>query len=424
MELTIIHENGSRKGTRQTYADKAVVRIGRHRDNDCVMGSEGDRGVSTFHAELHTADGRVSIVDMGSTNGVIVNGARVRDADLTPTDTVQLGDGGPAFRVECAAAPAPATDGKYGQRTVGMMIEKALAQAGLARKGGTSKSTEYFEALLEKKVRRTSRTLRWTIAAAVLVLAAAGAAFGVYLYRNRSVQVIQTTQVNYGDATGSAVAAANRYAIFMLAGQPRLANGYGPLQGFCTAFAVKDDVLATNAHCVHVAAEQFAGIVALMNGVPTGRYPVSSMVAHPGYVKGEISPDVGLVRVKVRLPYVVSIAPAAELAQIAPGVPMFLYGFPGRLNREDAPEATFVNGDIGRVTTFDQRVGDFGRNTLLQHSAFSTGGTSGSPMFNSAGHVIGINAGGYVEGEEVLHGYNFGMRIDLIETLLPSLGNS
>ncbi|MDD5306973.1 MAG: trypsin-like peptidase domain-containing protein [Deltaproteobacteria bacterium] len=422
MDLTIIHENGDRKGARQIFAGKAIVRIGRHLDNDCELNSNGDRGVSSFHAELRIEDGRVRVVDTGSTNGVFVNAVRVSDAFLSPTDLVELGEGGPAFRVE-GAPPMPAGEKKYGQRTVGMMIESALARAGLARKGGTSKSTEYFEALVEKKVRRTSAVLRWTIAASVLVLAAAGTASGVYLYRNRSVQVVQTTQVNYGDATGSAVAAANRYTIFMLAGQPRLPQGFGPLQGFCSAFAVKDDVLATNAHCVRVASEQFAGIVAIMNGVPAGRYPVSRMVAHPGYVKGEISPDVGLMRVAARLPYVVSIAPATELAQIAPGAPMFLYGFPGRLNREDAPEATFVNGDIGRVTTFDQRLGNFGENTLLQHSAFSTGGTSGSPMFNSAGRVIGINAGGYLEGAEVLHGYNFGMRIDLIEPLFAMLGS-
>jgi S1-C subfamily serine protease len=125
--------------------------------------------------------------------------------------------------------------------------------------------------------------------------------------------------------------------------------------------------------------------------------------------------------VAARLQHFVTMADQSELAQIAPGVPVFLYGFPGRLNKAEAPEATFIKGDIGRVTGFDQKLGDFGRNTLLQHSAYSTGGTSGSPMFNSSGHVIGINAGGYVENGQSLAGYNFGMRIDLVHSLYPLL---
>jgi S1-C subfamily serine protease len=159
-----------------------------------------------------------------------------------------------------------------------------------------------------------------------------------------------------------------------------------------------------------------------MNGNINGRYSVLKMVHHPGYTKDSISPDVALMRINGQVRETVRLATAAELSQIAPGVPIFLYGFPGRLNKEDAPEATFTKGDIGRVTTFAQRLGDFGQNTLLQHSAFSAAGTSGSPIFNSAGLAIGINAGGYLEDGEKLAGYNFAMRIDLLDSLFPLMG--
>ena len=128
------------------------------------------------------------------------------------------------------------------------------------------------------------------------------------------------------------------------------------------------------------------------------------------------------MKIRGQLTNLVTISPQTELGQVAPGVSVFLYGFPGRLNKEEAPEATFIKGEIGRVTDFDQKLGNFGSNTLLQHSAFCTGGTSGSPMFNGSGHVIGINAGGYTENGQALAGYNFGMRADLINPLLARMG--
>jgi hypothetical protein len=426
MGIRVVHTAGPRAGTSQEFPDKALLRLGRRPENDLVFDRERDAAVSGRHAELRAEGGLIIIVDLGSTNGTFVNGERVTERELAASDTVRLGSaGGPEFRVErAAAAESPATPGaapdekKYGQRTVGMMIQQALAQAGLMRPSGTAKSTDYFEALVEKKVRSTSVRLRWILTLSFALLVAAGATLAWYLW-NRPGAVIQ--QFNYGDATGGGIAAQNRYTVFLLAGS-RLPAVRSPqdLVGFCTAFAIGPDLLATNAHCVQ-SAGRYASVYALMNGVQGAIHPVTRTVAHPGYQPGEISPDVGLMRVATRLQHFVTMADQSELAQIAPGVPVFLYGFPGRLNKAEAPEATFITGDIGRVTGFDQKLGDFGRNTLLQHSGFSSGGTSGSPMFNSSGHVIGINAGGYVENGQALAGYNFGMRIDLIQALYPLL---
>jgi hypothetical protein len=440
MNLKILHTRGPRQGTVDSFPDEAAVTLGRQPGCQIVFLEGGTPIVSGRHAELRADGGRLLVVDLGSTNGTFVNGRRVLSATLEPDDEVALGVNGPAFRASRVEAPAPASDPAppapqasdaptggadapkiYGQRTVGMMIQQALAS--VDKPQGTSKSTDYFEALVDKKVRNTSKRLKLIAAISIAVLLAAGAIVGYVLYRNRTVQVIQTTQVSYGDAAGGAIAAANRFNVFMLAGYPAT-NGKvtGPLQGFCTAFAVSADLLATNAHCVVAGSQRFVSVTALMNGAPAGRYPVVQWAAHPGYREGAISPDVGLLRIGGRLAGAVTLAGSAELGQVGPGAKVFLYGFPGRLNKEDAPEATFIEGDIGRVTTFDQRLGEFGANTLLQHSAFCTGGTSGSPMFNASGHVIGVNAGGYVENGQALSGYNFGMRVDLLDVLFAQLG--
>ncbi len=433
MKIHIVHKTIEGELRQFSFEDKTPIRLGRSDKNDIRFNEPRHRSVSLEHAEIRIDNGRVFIVDLGSTNGVVLGDEKVSRAELKGGETISLGPGGPAcvIEIEGQAGPAPEPVGgartelvpeipkkkKYGERTVGMMVQRALLQAGLLKKG-TSKSTDYFEALMERKVQWSSRRMRIALGAVLAVLILGGVGVGVYVHLNRSVQYVQNTHVNYGDAVGSAVAAANRYAIYLMVGTARET---GQRQGFCTAFAISQNVLATNAHCVRTATLKYTDIELLMNGAPNNRYDIRRMVFHPEYREGRISPDAGLLLAAGTLPHMVQIAPEGALRQVAPGVPMFLYGFPGRLNRIDAPEATFNKGEIGRVTKIDQTAGEFQQSILLQHSAYSSAGTSGSPMFNADGQVIGINAGGYMEDGQILSGYNFGIRIDLVYPLMTLL---
>ncbi len=51
-----------------------MTRIGRGDDTDLRI---DDPGISRHHAELRRSGGDVTIVDLGSTNGVVVDGQRV-----------------------------------------------------------------------------------------------------------------------------------------------------------------------------------------------------------------------------------------------------------------------------------------------------------------------------------------------------------
>jgi hypothetical protein len=65
------------------------ARIGRSKDAECVL---RDPNVSRHHAELQRSpNGDWTIADLGSTNGVKVNGRRVASTRLTPGDQVTLG---------------------------------------------------------------------------------------------------------------------------------------------------------------------------------------------------------------------------------------------------------------------------------------------------------------------------------------------
>ena len=72
--------------------------IGRSRDCDVVL---SDQNVSRHHAEVRPSGGSWIVRDMGSTNGVKVNGRRIQGAQsLKRGDTIELGTSRVTFELE------------------------------------------------------------------------------------------------------------------------------------------------------------------------------------------------------------------------------------------------------------------------------------------------------------------------------------
>ena len=81
---------------RRYVLDAARSTVGRSRDADCVL---RDPNVSRHHAELRrSTSGDWTIADLGSTNGIKVNGRRVGSTRLKSGDKVTLGT--TTFRVD------------------------------------------------------------------------------------------------------------------------------------------------------------------------------------------------------------------------------------------------------------------------------------------------------------------------------------
>jgi predicted component of type VI protein secretion system len=74
-------------GRRNVLSGSRVV-IGRSREADIVV---TDPNVSRRHAELRRDDEGWRVVDLGSTNGIKVNGRRVDQQTLSPGDRVTIG---------------------------------------------------------------------------------------------------------------------------------------------------------------------------------------------------------------------------------------------------------------------------------------------------------------------------------------------
>src|SRR3954452_9994383 len=73
---------------RRTVLSGARVLLGRSRECDVVL---SDPNISRRHAEVRRDGGDWTVIDLGSTNGIKVNGRRVDQAVLEPGDRITLG---------------------------------------------------------------------------------------------------------------------------------------------------------------------------------------------------------------------------------------------------------------------------------------------------------------------------------------------
>lgn len=103
--------SGSRAGQRELF-EKSVVSIGRHPMNDFRFHPEKDPDVSSKHAEIRIVGDKVMLHDLQSTNGTFVNGQRVEgERALFDGDQVKFGADGPSaeYRVVAVVAEPAAT---------------------------------------------------------------------------------------------------------------------------------------------------------------------------------------------------------------------------------------------------------------------------------------------------------------------------
>jgi membrane-bound lytic murein transglycosylase D len=98
--ITITVETGLSAGQTFTHTDR--FQIGRH--GDCAI-RIADDVVSRHHAELFVEQDQWWIADLGSANGIFINGQRIQRAPLMGSGRFRLGINGPAFSFSIDAAP-------------------------------------------------------------------------------------------------------------------------------------------------------------------------------------------------------------------------------------------------------------------------------------------------------------------------------
>lgn len=101
MKVVIDHVSGSRRGQRQELIDLDRVTFGRHPSCAVSFDAHRDLDASSQHAELRIGDDGISLVDVGSSNGTFVGGAKVveKRIELRTPVVVEFGPGGPQVSI-------------------------------------------------------------------------------------------------------------------------------------------------------------------------------------------------------------------------------------------------------------------------------------------------------------------------------------
>ena len=105
IELRILTTSGGGAGA-WTRFEQPVVTIGRHPSSDVHFDPDVELDVSARHAELRASDLGWSVYDLRSTNGTFVNGDRVAEHRRVFTgDVISFGKRGPRVEVRVAELP-------------------------------------------------------------------------------------------------------------------------------------------------------------------------------------------------------------------------------------------------------------------------------------------------------------------------------
>jgi S1-C subfamily serine protease len=427
IELRIL--SGSRAGQSELF-EKSVIAVGRHPMSDLRFDVNHDIDVSTRHGEIRGIEDRYTVHDNNSTNGTFVNGERVPaggSRELRNGDVIAFGAHGPTVSVRIANSRTT----PVGDRATEVVPTPAIgvpAQAPVPQRRPTTER-------VAMAVAEQTRGLKIAVGAAIVVFGGLGA--GLYwmghsearesqaklqsmmaayeqsskdlqarvastndttlihsLERQRDSLVRAAKRVSGSDAAvmqqaiqrqqdaaraigemdPSALAAANNPGLTFV--RTDIGTESYEASGFNTA---PNGLVVTNRHVVENANGKATKVLVKFADTPTW------LRAHVVRVPPDASVDLALLQIDDAGTYPV-VRGVASSVDVPVGKAIISLGFPLGTDLPMAGARATTTLTLGTVS---KSVPD-----LLQIDSYASHGSSGSPVLDGHGHVIGVIYGG------------------------------
>lgn len=133
-ELLVKHLSGSRRDEEESFR-AFPLRIGRAEECGLRFDPERDAKVSAVHAEIRRDEGGgFVVVDLGSTNGILLDGRRVEGSSPLPRQAVlEVGEGGPRLRLRMVDAASGISFAPFRQHAAAPTPPKPLVATEVER---------------------------------------------------------------------------------------------------------------------------------------------------------------------------------------------------------------------------------------------------------------------------------------------------
>ncbi|MBI5600315.1 MAG: trypsin-like peptidase domain-containing protein [Gemmatimonadetes bacterium] len=435
MPIELRITSGARAGARETFS-KSVISIGRHPLNDLRLDSEKDLDVSSRHAEIRLVSGTATIRDVGSSNGTKVNGQPlVGDRALFEGDVITLG-GAQGASLEFhliadaadapllgtnaaptpAAAPAPAKPRRDTTARIAEAVELqtsslrrilylfgvAVVIIGLGLMYISRQNSAADRATIEKLLAELQEQN-----AAIAQLRGSAGANGLSnevgrIQRERdSLLTVLRSGGSRADVTRrieelsrqqTAAGAVSKVDYERIAEQNTRAVAFivvereGNIEGGTGFGLTRDGLIVTNRHVVQNTGGPAPTRIAV-------QFHGSRRWLPARLVKVSDSDDLAFLRIDApgTFPTVAGVSPSGG---VRTGAPIAIAGFP--LGNETAG----MGGSIDTITaraTWTAGIVSKSVPDILQVDAYVAHGSSGSPVFDQRGLVVGVVYGGPTE---------------------------
>jgi len=363
MRATFTYQIGPNKGERARF-DGSVVSVGRASDNDLSFGDH-ERRVSSHHAQVSRRGDQYVLLDLGSTNGTMVNGRRVVATEIHQDDLIEFGAGGPLvrFAIESDADEQP------------------TASEGLARQ--TDRSSRTSSAEVVARLKRHNHRSNGALILALVVAMSIGAAAGIL--------ASSSLRLRDDDLTFAEVAGLNSGAVVLVRAEFEALDSNGQPTTrearIGSGFVISPNgLIATNRHLIHAweyDASIISGRTTRLEVIFQGQTRDDAVPAEVYKLPADKDLDVAVLKID-RSGLAAVHGAEDQLERINQGDEVAIIGYPLgldllELTRDVRIEPSLATGIVSRVG-----------HDAIQLSLRANRGNSGGPALNRRGEVIGI----------------------------------